>query len=68
MDMTAIEIVEWTCERFESAECIQDLQIFAEMLSEDKIDKHEYTLLPGALDCMRGVYSRRLAELREVAK
>ena len=64
MDMTLIEIVEWTCERFESADCIQDLQIVSEMLSEDKIDKQEYTLLPGALDCMRAAYSKRLAELK----
>lgn len=56
------------CERFEAADCEEALETCVFALQRDINDNYEYTLLPGALDRMRGVYKRRLAELREVAK
>ena len=66
--MTPDEEINFTCERFEAADCETALVTCAVGLNIDIADKQEYTLVPGALDRMRGVYRRRLAELREVAK
>lgn len=66
--MTPDEEINFHCERFEAADCEIALETCAVALNIDIADKQEYTLLPGALDRMRGVYKRRLAELREVAK
>lgn len=62
--MTPSETVEWTCKRFEAADCVESLQTCTLGLNEDKIDKQEYTLLPGAMNRMLGVYAKRLAELK----
>lgn len=63
-DMTPTETVEWVCNHFATAECLEDLETRGQLLVADKADKQAYTLLPGALDRMRGVYAKRLAELR----
>ena len=66
--MTPNEEIDFHCERFEAADCETAMETCAVALNIDIADKQEYTLLPGALDRMRGVYSKRLKELREVAK
>jgi hypothetical protein len=62
------ELVEFMCERFEQCDCEEALETSVVALQADIADKHGYTLVPGALERMRAAYSRRLAELREVAK
>lgn len=66
--MTPDEEIDFNCERFEAADCEGAIIICLVALIEDIDNKQEYTLLPGALDRMRGVYAKRLKELREVAK
>ena len=64
--MTNNELIDFTCHRIEAADCAEALQTNAIALAEDIKNEQPYTLLPGALDRMRGVYKRRLAELREM--
>ena len=63
--MTPDEEIDFICERFEAADCEVALETCTIGLNIDIADRQPYTLLPGALDRMRGVYKRRLAELRE---
>ena len=58
------DLIKFQCERFEQCDCMEALVTCIVTLNIDIADKQEYTLLPGALDRMRGVYRRRLAELR----
>ena len=62
------ELIDFTCERFEAADCEEALQTCAVALTEDIKNEQLYTLVLDALERMRAAYSRRLAELREVAK
>ena len=62
------ELIDFHCQRFEAADCEGAIVICLVALIEDIDNKQTYTLLPGALGRMRGVYSRRLKELRELAK
>ena len=66
--MTPDEEIDFMCQRFEAADCEIALETCTVALNIDIADKQPYTLLPGALDRMRAAYSRRLKELREVAK
>jgi hypothetical protein len=60
--------INFICHRFEQSDCLVALETCVVALQKDIADKQNYTLVPGALDRMRGVYSRRLAELRELAQ
>jgi len=61
------ELINFMSKRFEQCDCLVALETCVVALQLDISDKQEYTLVPGALDRMRAAYSRRLAELREVA-
>ena len=65
--MTNEELINFTCERFEAADCETALETCAVALKQDIADEQPYTLVADALEIMRAAYSRRLAELREVA-
>ena len=60
--------ITFMCRQFEQCDCLKALETCLVPLQKDIADRQPYTLLFGALDRMRGVYKRRLAELREVAK
>lgn len=62
------QCIDFHCKRFEAADCEEALETCVFALQRDINDNYEYTLIPGALDRMRAAYSRRLAELRELAK
>ena len=62
------ELIDFMCERFEQCDCLEALETCLLPLQVDINSNASYTLLPGALDRMRGVYKRRLAELRELAE
>ena len=62
------ELIDFHCQRFEAADCEEALETCVFALQRDINDNCEYTLVPGALDRIRGVYRQRLKELREVAK
>ena len=66
--MSDNELIDFTCHRFEAADCETALATCAVALKRDIADGQPYTLVPDALERMRAAYSRRLAELREVAK
>ena len=61
------ELIDFMCRRFEQCDCLEALETCIVPLQADINSNASYTLVPGALDRMRGVYRRRLAELREVA-
>ena len=65
--MSDNELIDFTCQRFEAADCETALATCAVALKRDIADGQPYTLVPDALERMRAAYSRRLAELREVA-
>lgn len=62
------DLIDFMCERFEAADCLEALETCLVPLQSDINSNASYTLVPGALDRIRGVYSRRLKELRKVAK
>ena len=66
--MSDNELIDFTCERFEAADCEEALATCAVALKQDIAYGQPYTLVPDSLERMRAAYSRRLAELREVAK
>ena len=66
--MTLSEEIDFMCERFEAADCEEALETCVVALQRDISDGQPYTLVHDALERMRAAYSRRLAELREVAK
>ena len=66
--MTPDEEIEFHCERFEAADCETALETCAVALRQDIKNEQPYTLVCDALERMRAAYSKRLAELREVAK
>ena len=65
--MTPDELIDFHCERFEAADCETALQTCSIALQIDIEDEQPYTLVHDALERMRAAYSRRLAQLREVA-
>lgn len=66
--MTPNEEIDFVCQRFEAADCETALETCAVALKQDIEDGQPFTLVLDALERMRAAYSRRLAELREVAK
>ena len=62
------QCIDFHCQRFEAADCEEALETCAVALKQDIADEQPYTLVLDALERMRAAYSRRLAELREVAK
>jgi hypothetical protein len=58
------ELIEFMCRRFEQCDCLVALETCVVALQSDINCNASYTLLPGALDRMRGVYAKRLAKLK----
>lgn len=58
------ELIDFHCERFEAADCLEALETCVIPLQADINSNASYTLVPGALDRIRGVYAKRLAELK----
>jgi hypothetical protein len=58
------ELIDFMCERFDQCDCLEALETCLAPLQSDINSNASYTLVPGALDRIRGVYRRRLSELK----
>ena len=58
------ELIAFMCRRFEQCDCSVALETCVEAMQADINCNASYTLVPGALDRMRGVYKKRLKELK----
>ena len=64
MEITLGELINFMCERFEQCDCLEALETCLVPLQKDIDNKHDYTLVDGALDKMRAAYKKRLDELK----